>query len=230
MERFLAVLAVFLVAHSLPAAPASRRALQAWLGATGFLVAYSLLSLVLFAWLIHEARLAPYVPLWFAGDRGQAFAVVLMPLALMLLGAGALAPNPLSIAFVSRTFNPQAPGAVAISRHPILWGLGLWGFAHVPANGHLVGLILFGGLGMFALIGMLVVERRRRAVLGEERWLALAGSTSFVPFAALLRGRAAWPRDRWTLIGAGGGALVALLFLGGGHLWLFGRNPLAFLG
>ncbi|MDH5277212.1 MAG: NnrU family protein, partial [Gammaproteobacteria bacterium] len=45
MERFLGVLAVFLVAHVIPALPAIRRSLQARLGAGGFLAAYSVLSL-----------------------------------------------------------------------------------------------------------------------------------------------------------------------------------------
>jgi uncharacterized membrane protein len=229
MARFLAVLAVFLIAHVIPAMPATRGALKARLGEGGFIGAYSVLSLLLFAWLIREALLAPYVPLWFAGSWGYWVALVGMPLALVLLGAGALAPNPLSIAFVTRPFDPAAPGAVAVTRHPILWGLGLWGLAHLPANGHLVGLVLFGTLGAFALIGLGVVESRRRVTLGRDRWQALARPTSFLPFVALLTGRARWPRDARTIAGAGAGLLVAALLLAGGHLLLFGRDPLGFL-
>lgn len=228
MARFLLVLAVFLIAHVIPAMPAARRKLQARFGEGGFIAAYSALSLLLFAWLIREALLAPYVPLWFAGDWGFWVALVGMPLALFLLGAGALAPNPLSIAFVTRAWDPQAPGAVAVTRHPILWGLGLWGLAHLPANGHLVGLALFGTLGVFALIGMVVVEGRRRLALGEEQWRTLAAGTSFLPFGALLTGRVRWPRDPVTLAGGAAGLGAAALLLAGGHLWLFQRDPLAF--
>ncbi len=229
MARFLAVLAVFLAAHVIPAMPATRRRLQAQLGEGGFIAAYSLLSLGLFAWLIREVLLAPYVPLWFLGPTGYWVALVLMPLALLLLGTGALAPNPLSIAFVTGAFDPERPGAVALTRHPILWGLALWGLAHLPANGHLAGLALFGTLGVFALIGLLVVEGRRRATLGEDRWTRLAARTSFLPFVALLAGRAPWPRDRRTLLGGAAGLGVAILLLAGAHLWLFQRDPLAFL-
>lgn len=228
MARFLTVLAVFLIAHIIPALPATRRSLQVRLGEGGFIGAYSVLSLLLFAWLIREALLAPYIPLWFVGPWGFWFAIVFVPLAALLLGAGALAPNPLSIAFITRPYDPAAPGAVAITRHPILWGLGLWGLAHVPANGHLVGLILFGSLGVFALIGMGIVEGRRRKVLGEDQWQALAGATSFLPFVAILRGRARWPRDPLSLVGGTVGLLLAVLLLAGGHLWLFGRDPLGF--
>ena len=168
MARFLGVLAVFLIVHVIPALPAIRRSLQVRLGEGGFIGVYSLLSLLLFAWLIAEALNAPYIPLWFAGPWSFWLAILLVPLALFLLGMGALAPNPLSIAFVTRPYDPAAPGSVAITRHPILWGLGLWGLAHVPANGHLVGLTLFGGLGIFALIGMGVVEDRRRLVLPDD--------------------------------------------------------------
>ncbi len=229
MARFLTVLAIFLIAHVIPAMPAVRRSLQVRLGEGGFIGAYSVLSLLLFAWLIREALLAPYVPLWFAGDWGYWLALAGLPLALLLLGMGVLVPNPLSIAFVTRAYDAGAPGAVALTRHPILWGLGLWGLAHVAANGHLVGLILFGGLGAFALVGMLLVESRRRAVLGATEWRRLAAATSFLPFVALLRGRARWPRDGLSLAGGAAGLLLAGALLAGGHLWLFGRDPLGFL-
>lgn len=229
MARFFAVLAVFLIAHVIPAMPASRRRLQARLGEGAFIAAYSVLSTLLFAWLIREALLAPYVPLWFAGTWGYWVALIFMPLAALLFGAAVLAPNPFSISFVTRAYDPGVPGAVAISRHPILWGLGLWGLAHLPANGHVVGLALFGTLGVFALIGMALVEGRRRAVLGEEQWVALTAGTSFLPFVALLTGRARWPRDPVTLLGGAVGLLAAVLLLAGGHLWLFQRDPLAFL-
>lgn len=228
MANFLLVFFVFLLAHVIPAAPPIRRGLIARFGLVPFVAGYSVLSLGLFVWLIRAALAAPYVPLWLPSAPLFAVTLVLMPLALVLLGAGALAPNPLSIAFVPGPLDPARPGPVAITRHPILWGLGLWGLAHVPANGHVVGLVMFGGLGFFALVGMTVIERRRRVTLGADRWQSLAAGTSFVPFVALFTGRARWPRDGRTLLGAGVGALAAGALLAGGHLWLFGKNPLAF--
>jgi uncharacterized membrane protein len=91
-----------------------------------------------------------------------------------------------------------------------------------------VGLVLFGGLGGFALLGLAMVERRRRRVLGE-RWATLAAGTSFLPFAALLAGRARWPRDGATLAGITAGLALAAGLLAGLHFWLFDRDPLAFL-
>ncbi len=228
MGRFLAVFAIFLLAHAVPAMPAIRQSLRARLGSVGYLLAYSALSLLLFTWLISEVLRAPYVPLWFIGPAGHAVALVVLPFAFALLGASALAPNDLSVNLVGQPFDPVRPGPVAISRHPILWGLGLWGLGHVPANGHAVGLILFGGLGAFALIGMLVLDRRKRAVLGTPRWQALAAPTSFLPFGALLAGRTRLALDRTALIGAAAGLAGAVVLLSGLHRWLFGKDPLAY--
>jgi len=228
--RFLAVFSIFLISHIIPASPVVRRRLIGQLGEGLFIGLYSLMSLALFAWLIRETLAAPYVPIWPPAPWTWWVPLVLLPVALVLLGAGFVSPNPLSIAFVTTPFDPARPGAVALSRHPILWGLGLWGLAHVPPNGNLAALILFGGLGCFAFIGMVLVEARRRRSLGLQRWHALAAPTSLVPFAALLAGRARWPRDGRTLAGAGLGVAAAAFLLAGGHLWLFGRNPLAILG
>ena len=45
-------------------------------------------------------------------------------------------------------------------RHPQLTGMALWAVSHLFANGDSRSLILFGGLGLWALIEMLVINRR----------------------------------------------------------------------
>jgi uncharacterized membrane protein len=227
MSRFLGVFAIFLLSHLIAATPAIRRRLVALLGEVLFTICYSAMSLTLFTWLIKSAQQAPYVELWSPQVWTYAITVGLMPVAALLFGAGLLQPNPFSIAFVATPFDPARPGAVAITRHPLLWGLGLWGLAHVPANGDLAAVIMFGGLGSFGLIGMWAVETRKRKTLGEAQWQQLAAPTSVLPFAALLGGRARWPTDRGTLIGGAIGLAVALWLVLGGHFWLFRRNPLA---
>src|SRR5690606_40664304 len=42
-----------------------------------------------------------------------------------------------------------APWFRRIVRHPMLWGIGLLGVAHLIANGEAAGLILFGALAVF---------------------------------------------------------------------------------
>jgi uncharacterized membrane protein len=227
MSRFQFVLAVFIGSHVIAAVPAMRRALIARFSERGFLLAYSTMSVGLFAWLIVTAMGSPTTALWAPAPWAYWVTVILMPFAALLLGASLLAPNPLSIALVPDTFDPERPGAVAITRHPILWGLGLWGLSHVPPNGDTVMLTLFGGLGFFAFVGMAIVERKKRSSLGQGRWRSLAARTSYLPFVALLAGRARWPRDPLTLAGIGVGAAASAFLLLGGHVLLFDRDPLA---
>ena len=47
-----------------------------------------------------------------------------------------------------------------VVRHPMLWGVVLWAVAHLLANGDLAGLILFGGLGLWAIAAMFATNAR----------------------------------------------------------------------
>jgi uncharacterized membrane protein len=45
-------------------------------------------------------------------------------------------------------------------RHPQLTGLAVWALAHLLANGDNRSLVLFGGLGLWALVEMPLINRR----------------------------------------------------------------------
>ncbi len=226
MNNFWLALAVFIGSHVVAAVPGLRRTLIARWSEHGFLLAYSSMSLGLFVWLIAAAIHSPTTPLWAPSSGAYLVPLILMPIAAVLLGASLFAPNPLSIAFVPGTLDTERPGAVAITRHPTLWGLGLWGLSHVPPNGDTVMVTLFGGLGFFAFVGMAIVERKKRSALGAD-WARLAAGTSYLPFVALLTGRAHWRARTSTYVGAAIGAAAAAFLLLGGHLLLFNRDPLA---
>ena len=49
-------------------------------------------------------------------------------------------------------------------RHPMLWGVVVWAAAHLLVNGDLAAVILFGGLGLWALAEMVLINR------GEGPW------------------------------------------------------------
>ena len=229
MTEFAIALVLFLLAHAVPARPAVRHRLTAALGERPYLALYSAVSIALLVWVIWAAVRAPYVAVWFPAPWQQVVTLVAMPLALVLLGAGAVQPNPLSAAFSQRPFDPQRPGIVAVTRHPLLWGFGLWALSHVPPNGDLVGLILFSGLSVFSFAGTWLVDRRKRRSLGPEAWAVLAAGTSNIPFAALLFGRSRLPMDGRTWLGVLAGLAVYVLLLLGGHVWLFGVDPLSML-
>lgn len=227
MSEMVLALGTFLLAHIVPPLPPVRARLVAALGRRGYLAGYGLLSTVLLLWLLVAAARAPYVALWTPGPASYLVPVLVMPVALFLATAGLLQRNPLSLSL--RASPPgAAPGAiVAVTRHPVLWGLLLWALAHIPPNGDLVSLVMFGFMAGLAALGFPMVDRRVRKRLGEARWRRLAASTSIVPLAALLAGRAA-PERLASLLPA---ALLALAFyawfLLHGHALLIGPDPLA---
>lgn len=229
MAEFLAAIALFLVAHVVPPAPPVRTRLISWLGRRTYLAAYSLLSLALIAWVIAAALRAPYWPLWEFAPWQAVVPVLVMPLALWLLLVGLAEPNPLSITL--RTADPDgALGlAASVTRHPVLWAFLLWALGHVPPNGDVVSVILFGGMALLAAGGFAAMDRRARARLGPDRWRQLAARTSIVPFAAMLAGRARVRLPGHLPFSTAATLGIYAWFLVQGHAWLIGPDPLAAL-
>jgi uncharacterized membrane protein len=77
---------------------------------------------------------------------------------------------------------------VRITRHPFLWGVALWAFVHLIANGDLASMIFFGSLLVLALGGTASIDAKRRRSFGDA-WHRFAGATSNIPFAAIVSGR-----------------------------------------
>ena len=228
MLEFLAALVVFVLAHAVPARPELRGRLVDGLGQRTYLALYSALSLALLAWLISAAISAPEIVIWEQARWQAVLALIAVPLALGLVFAGLIKPNPLSVSLSTGSFDPARPGILAITRHPVLWGFGLWGGAHIAVNGDLVSIILFGALSLFALLGTAILDRRKARSMGEAEWRRLAADTANAPFMAILQGRARPGIDRPLLAGIAASAVISAALLAGGHLWLFGADPLSF--
>jgi uncharacterized membrane protein len=223
--EFAAAMVVFLGAHAIPVRPRLKAPLVALLGRAGFGIAYSALSIGLLTWLIVAAGRAPYLPLWgFA--PWQSHAALTLMLAACLLAAYAIAGvNPLSFGSRGAPFNPARPGIAGVSRHPVLLALALWGAAHLLANGDLAHVILFGTMTGFALLGMPLIDRRKRRDMGPDNWREQTRATSLVPFAALLAGRwrpGAGPSWRPALVAVAVWAVLIAL-----HPEVIGVDPLA---
>ena len=213
MTEFLLAYAVFLLAHALPTRPPVRRRLVRRWGERGFQLGYSAASLALLAWLIHAALAAPYVPLWPQAVWQMHLSLALMPVAFVLIGIGLVVANPRSISLWPAPSGWRPRYVLRWVRHPLLMGLALWGGLHALTNGHLVSVLLFGGLAVFALVGQALVARRLARSphsLGET-----AGEVA-APDGA---------RQGWA--GALGLALFAALLAA--HPYLFAKNPLAWL-
>lgn len=222
MIELAAALVVFVVAHMVPAMPGVRARLIASVGRTIYLTVYSLVSLALLAWLVVAARRAEVVELWTPAAWQWVVPVLAMPLSAFLIAAGVMQPNPLSVSLR----KGDAPGPiVAVTRHPLPWGFLIWALAHVPPNGRVASLILFGGMAALAAAGLPLLDRKAKARLGARRWEDMARDTSSVPFAAVLAGRT---RLHAGLLAPAAIALALYLwFLLQGHAWLIGPDPWA---
>jgi uncharacterized membrane protein len=159
------------------------------IGERGFLLLYSALAIVTFLWFAVSYVQAPWIPLWTAGPWARWIPIVAMPVATILLVTGYSTPNPTAVGMERRAAaDDPAPGILRVTRHPIMWALGLWALAHVPPNGDLASLLFFGSLAVLAIGGTELIDRKKRLALGTN-WGRLAEVTSNVPFLALLTGR-----------------------------------------
>ncbi|MGB8811788.1 MAG: NnrU family protein [Paracoccaceae bacterium] len=88
-------------------------------------------------------------------------------------------------------------------RHPMLWGTVIWAIAHLLVNGDTASMVLFGGIGLWAVLSMALINR-------DSGWVAPTNGRGIKGDAMNLVG---------TLVLFGGIAMI--------HLWL-GHSP--FLG
>jgi len=211
--------AAFFLTHSVPIRPPVRPRLVARLGSAGFGIAYSALSLAVLAWLIAAAGRAPHLPLWhWAPWQSHLVLAVMLPVCLIITFA-VVRPNPFSFGGAQDArFDPARPGIMRVTRHPLLLALALWAGAHLLANGDLAHAILFGTFAAFALLGMRLVDRRRRREMGAA-WHRLDGARRQAP---LLPEPVSW-QGAAIRLALGFGLYAALVWL---HPWLFGVSPL----
>lgn len=214
--EFTLALLVFLASHMIPARPKVRAGLVGIMGLRGYIVGYSLLSVALLYWVITAAARAPYVEVLPPYEALRWAPALLMAVACPLIVAGMSVRNPLSFGGLGhRAFDPEAPGILGLSRHPLLLALLLWSLAHLLANGSLAHVILFGGSAVFCWAGMALIDRRKRRLVGAE-WDRLARNTSRFS----LRGLPALLRPHAL---AGGAALYLVLVVA--HETVIGVSP-----
>ena len=161
----------------------------------------AVLALLAIGLMIDGYKHADYVVLWSPPAFLRHINNVLMLVAVVLLNMGASRG-------VMRTWL----------RHPMLTAVMVWAVAHLLVNGDLASLILFGGLGLWALADMLVINRMEPAwvppVPGPIRndLIYLAASAVLFPFQIWVAS-AATPAARVVIYGAYGVLYVVALAL-----------------
>ncbi|RKR45676.1 NnrU family protein [Paraburkholderia sp. BL17N1] len=174
----------FLLSHPL------RRPLVGAIGETPFLGVYSLVAFVTLGWLIVAYVKAPLsAPLWPVGDGLWAIATVVMLIASILL-MGSLIRNPaLPTGGRPGPFPDVARGVFAVTRHPMMWSIALWGLCHIAVFPVAKNVILAAAMVVLALVGAALQDRKKER-LQPELWRAWESQTSYLPFAAVAAGRA----------------------------------------
>jgi uncharacterized membrane protein len=229
MAEFFASITAFLLAHLVPSVPALRRRLVELMGRRVYLTLYSLVSVGLLGWIIVAAQRADTVPLWPPARWRWWLTVLVMPFAFWFIIAGLIARNPLSITFRASPPHDKAGAITTVTRHPVLVGFFLWAACHLPPNGDLVAVVLFGGMTLLALGGAFLVDARTEKRLGNATWRRLAAVTSVVPLAAVAAGRTKLRLDGSLILATIISLAIYVWFLAAGHRILIGPDPLAAL-
>lgn len=170
-----------------------RGTLREQLGERGYLALYSGVALATLAWFVSAYRVAPIIALWPLTPGLALVPVAIVPFSCILVIAGLTTPNPTAVGMErAAAADDPAPGILRVTRHPVMWGGGLWALGHLVANGDLASLIFFGSLAGLALGGTWLIDRKKRLALGTN-WARLAEVTSNLPFLAILGGRTRLP-------------------------------------
>jgi uncharacterized membrane protein len=161
-------------------------------GEQWFAAFYSAVALVTLVWMILAYRaVRNSFPLWVAPDWAWPAAAGIMLIAFILL-VGSFFRNP---AFPHPGARPKAArpasGVFAVTRHPMNMAFTLWALVHLTLWGSPRNLIVAGGVLVLVLVGSIGQDHKKLNVVGEP-WRMWMQRTSFVPFAALLTGRAKW--------------------------------------
>ncbi len=190
MLSLIAASSFFVLIHFGVSGTRLRDVLVECIGAAAYRGAFAVASLFGIVWMSGAYSRAPTLDLWgrLIGLRPLAFALVLI--AFLFVGIGLATASPTGVGMESRLAQGTqiVRGIVRITRHPFLWGVGLWAFVHLIVNGDLASVILFGSLLLLALGGTASIDAKRRRSFGEQ-WDRFARATSNVPFAAIVTGR-----------------------------------------
>ena len=214
--EYIAAVVTFFASHRVPLRPRIKGWISDRVGAGGFTLAYSMMSVAVLTWIIVAAGRAPYVELWPRAAWMNHVTLTLMGVATLVFVMAIGRPNPLSFGGAgNERFDPQNPGLIGWTRHPLLLVLGLWSMAHIIPNGDLAHVLMFSQFAIFSLLGKRIIDKRRKRLLGETQWQQLSATR-----------RTLRPSLNGTLrVGAAIALYYTLLWA---HAPVIGVDPLAF--
>ena len=157
-----------------------RAPLVSMMGEKLFPAFYSLVSIVTLVWVYLAFVAAPGADLGGSGEIGWIIATVLTLPAMVLL-AGSYVGNPALPAPGAEAKAQQEPkGVFLVTRHPMMWGFGLWALSHLVLFWSTRTMITAFAMGFLALVGAHLQDRKKEALMGEA-WAAWESRTSYWP-------------------------------------------------
>ncbi|HEX4179383.1 MAG TPA: NnrU family protein [Caulobacteraceae bacterium] len=228
MVMLAAATAVFVLMHLLISGTPLRDRITSAIGEGPYMGLFSLASAVALTWLIiafAHARGGPGdTVFWTVTPATRHPAIGLVLIGFLFMVPGLLTNSPTRVAGGGEVDKASAVrGMTRITRHPFLWGVAIWAFAHLLVNGTLSAFCLFGSMLILGLFGPVSIDAKRMRALGE-RYGAFKAQTSNIPFAAIVQGRQKLKiGEIWWRLVVAVVLFVVVLWL---HPKLFGANPL----
>lgn len=147
---------------------------------------------------------------------------LMMLVALIMWVASLITPNPGALGAPD---NLTPRGILKFTRHPGFVAFSIFGFAHMLMNGWAGDVVFFGTFPALGIFGELHQDHRKLRSMGE-RYRRFVDQTSFVPGAALLRGRQrCHPAEDLPLLAIVIGVVLTVVLVAI-HPWAFGGHPL----
>ena len=223
---------VFGASHFLPRLGGLRARMIGMVGRRSYVAGYGAVSVLVLVWMIGASARAPFIEIWPQLDWTRRVPGMVMPVALFLavIGVGTRSPVTLGSGrgpvLDTTRFDPNRPGLAALTRHPLLWALALWSLSHLPPNGDLAHVLLFGGFGAMSLAAMPVFDRRARSAMDPDEVERLFRAAPLLSACALFS--AAWLRENARHLAACV-VIAAVLFLAARSLHgvVIGVSPFA---
>ncbi len=227
ISHFILASVAFTGGHMVLSTKPVRDPIVAKLGEGPFLGLYSLLMAAALAWMILAFNAAPYHEVWFAPTSVKHLSLSLMLPVCIFVVASLTPKNPTMATGGAPDLSGGPRGIFRITRHPMMWGIGIWALLHLAANGDAASIIFFGAMAILALLGPILIDKRRARLLGAD-WDAFTAQTSYIPFAAIIgkRTTANWREIGWLPVLGGIGLYLLILVV---HESLFGVAPMSWV-
>jgi len=203
-------LGVFVATHVALAENPARGVLVRALGERPFVWGYGALAVLQLVWIGQAVEGAPVVRYWEPPAWTVAVPLLVMPLALLLLVCGFTQNNPTASLASGRLARREVTGILAVTRNPVMWGLGLSSLAHLVVVAEIAEALRYAAFAGLALMLLPRIEAKQRAKWGEAAWAEFAARSSNVPFLAMAQGRA---QLRWREVGALRLVITAALYI-----------------